>query len=118
MDKKTIVIDILGEPCKIDIECVDLVLMFNKLGLKTEYSCSGHGEHPFQILFSQDVGDAQMISFIEEISHGKSHTPIVGMFFKWVRKINGKTVHTWAYQAYSIESAAIDYDTINQIYEV
>lgn len=69
-----------GEVCEIDEECVDWVLLFNKIGLTTKFCCQGDDEvlNDFEIIFHEDVTDEQVHDFL------KSHPKIWG-FSKWTR---------------------------------
>lgn len=101
-------------PDDMDNECVPLCNIFNTLGLTTEFSCCGHGEDDFVILFSKEVSDNMVIAFLQNISEGKDHTPLVGEFLKWYRFIDGELQWNWEYRVHRIGFAEIDYNTIKR----
>ena len=98
-------------PDDMDKECMPLCDLFNSIGLITQFSCCGHGESPFQIIFDDNVTDKQIYDFIDMLSQGKDHTPLVGSFLKWTRKVDGKISSNWTYQVDKIEWADSDLET-------
>ena len=96
-----------------DKECIPLCNLFNSIGLTTQFSCCGHGESPFQIIFDDNVTDKQIYDFIDILSQERDHTPIVGAFLKWTRKVDGKISSNWTYQVDKIEWADSDLETIS-----
>lgn len=102
-------------PDDMDKECVPLCDILNSLELTTEFSCCGHGKDDFVILFSKEVSDDMVITFLRRISEGKDHTPLVGEFLKWYRFIDGELHENWEYRVQKIEFANTDYNTIKRI---
>lgn len=83
---------------EIDILCIPMVKFFNDVGLETEFSCEGHSGkfiNNFQITFSGGVTDKDIQLFLSKLS--RSHTPLLGRFLKWTRKIDGHFVSNWEY---------------------
>lgn len=101
-------------PDDMDKECIPLCDLFNSIGLTTQFSCCGHGESPFQIIFADNVYDKQIYDFIDMLSQDKGHTPIVGSFLKWMRKVDNKIVLNWTYQVDKIEWADCDLKSIKE----
>lgn len=70
---------------KIDVQCIPLVIFFNRQGLTTKYSCEGHINtlnHTFYIMFDDNLPNEIMINFINKIKRSKGH------FYKWYRFVN------------------------------
>ena len=101
-------------PDDMDKECIPLCDLFNSIGLTTQFSCCGHGESPFRIIFADNVYDKQIYDFIDMLSQDKGHTPIVGSFLKWMRKVDDKIVLNWTYQVDKIEWADYDLKSIKK----
>lgn len=101
-------------PDDMDKECIPLCDLFNSIGLTTQFSCCGHGESPFKIIFANNVYDKQIYDFIDMLSQDKGHTPIVGSFLKWMRKVDDKIVLNWTYQVDKIEWADCDLKSIKK----
>lgn len=101
-------------PDDMDKECIPLCDLFNSIGLTTQFSCCGHGESPFQIIFADNVYDKQIYDFIDMLSQDKGHTPIVGSFLKWMRKVDDKIVLNWTYQVDKIEWADLDLENMKK----
>ena len=95
----------INYPDDMDKECIPLCDLFNSIGLTTQFSCCGHGESLFQIIFEDNVTDEQICHFIDMLSQGKDHTPLVGSFLKWTRKVDEKISSNWTYQVDKIEWA-------------
>lgn len=55
-----------GAWCQIDEECVDWVLLFNKVGLTTKFCCHGEdaADNNYMIMFHEDVMDEQINEFL------------------------------------------------------
>lgn len=85
---------------EIDEKCIPMVKFFNSIGLTTKFSCQGHDnikENEFQIMFEDTVTDDDIYEFLLECSAGRDHTPLVGSFYKWARKM-GDSIHVnWMY---------------------
>lgn len=65
MDKCEIVsIEIDDKQIMVDKECAEIVLFFNKIGLKTSMCCQGHGKPIFRVWF--DVEDSIMEDFVRK----------------------------------------------------
>lgn len=60
------IINIDGEEVEIDEKCVDMVLFFNQIGMKTKFCCEGHDKSIYYICF--DVSDDQMYKFAKKTS--------------------------------------------------
>lgn len=107
-DKQKLMI-IRGDKVLIDKDCVDLVKYFNSIGLDTKYSCSGHGEDTFEIVFEDYITDEQMEGFISKYRNKYNHSLFLGKFSKWCRVMSGKMVYNWIYTAKDVRSAKITY---------
>lgn len=59
-------INIDGELIEVDSNCADMVLFFNKIGLRTRMCCEGHEKPIFRIWF--DVDDEIMLDFIKKVA--------------------------------------------------
>ncbi len=101
-------------PDDMDKECIPLCDLFNSIGLMTQFSCCGHGHDPFQIIFTNNVTDEQIYNLIDTLSQKKDHTPIVGAFLKWTRKLDGKIVSNWTYQVDKILHANLDLEIMQR----
>lgn len=99
-------------PDNMDIECIALCDLFNTIGLETEYSCCGHGKHEFMILFSDMVSTSDIDKFLMKLKNKYNHTPLLGRFIMWSRKIDGVIKHTWMYTVPTIKWANNDYEVI------
>lgn len=104
----------INYPDDMDKECIPLCDLFNSIGLTTKFSCCGHGESPFQIIFDDTVTDEQIYHCIKVISQGRDHTPIVGSFLKWTRKVDDKIASNWTYQVDKIVWANLDLESIQE----
>ena len=86
---------------KIDEKCIPMVEYFNSIGLVTQFSCQGHNDYrnaKFYIMFDRKVSDEMIFAFLEKHSNEYNHTPFVGCFVKWARKLSGKIVCNWMYE--------------------
>lgn len=101
-------------PDDMDKECIPLCDLFNSIGLTTQFSCCGHGHDPFQIIFTNNVTDEQIYHLIDTLSQKKDHTPIVGAFLKWTRKLDDKIVSNWTYQVDKILHANLDLEIMQR----
>lgn len=101
-------------PDDMDKECIPLCDLFNSIGLATQFSCCGHGEAPFKIIFEDSVTDEQIYHFIKVLSQACNYTPIIGAFLKWTRKVDDKIASNWTYQVDKIEWADCDLKSINE----
>ena len=108
-------IELNGRAVTIDDECVDFVLFFNRIGLKTKFSCCGHGLSEFSIMFTKDVTDKQIEDFILKYRSDSEFTPFIGTFSKWLRKLNGKLQYNWVYACPTIEFAKADYVVFREV---
>ena len=104
----------INYPDDMDKECIPLCDLFNSIGLTTQFSCCGHGESPFKIIFTNKVTDGQIYHLIDTLSQGKDHTPIVGSFLKWTRKVDDQIASNWTYQVDKIEWADCDLKSIKE----
>ena len=80
---------------------MELVKFFNEYGLKTKFSCQGHPSDTlgsYYIMFDNIVTDDDIKSFIVLFNNIYTHSPFVGEFVKWMRKISGEIVCNWMYQ--------------------
>lgn len=85
---------------EIDEKCREFVKYFNDIGMKTLFSCQGHDrplDHSYEIIFDKCVSDDMIQSFIQSISQGKTHTPLVGNIMKWIRWDMGRVAENWMY---------------------
>lgn len=101
-------------PDDMDKECIPLCDLFNSIGLTTQFSCCGHGHDAFQIIFTNKVTDEQIYHLIDTLSQKKDHTPIVGAFLKWTRKLDDKIVSNWTYQVDKILHANLDLEIMQR----
>lgn len=101
-------------PDDMDKECIPLCNLFNSIGLITQFSCCGHGDNPFKIIFEDSVTDEKIYLFIELLSQTCSYTPIIGAFLKWTRKVDDKIASNWTYQVDKIEWADCDLKSIKE----
>lgn len=67
MEKKTKNIQINGNDIVVDENCADMVLFFNKIGLKTVMCCEGHIKPIYRIWF--DVDDETMNKFLNKVEN-------------------------------------------------
>lgn len=98
---------------EIDELCIPMVKYFNSIGLTTKFSCQGHDnevKNVFDIMFEDYITDEAMIEFLELYSSKYDHSPFLGGFYKWYRKLDGKIASNWMY--------SVSYGTpeINQSY--
>lgn len=114
---KTKTIYIEGKEIKIDIECINLVKLFNQVGLKTKHSCQGDAQNDFSIIFDDSITDNDMITFISKFKNKYGHSPFIGKFSKWVRLMNNKLSYNWMYTAKDYNAAHITYVRIKSILE-
>lgn len=113
-EREFTLLNIKGKVVKIDNKCVPLVKYFNSIGLDTKYCCEGHNPNePFTIMFEDYVTDEKIFSFIKQFSNKYDHTPFVGKFVKWARKMGGEIALNWVYIANTQECAEIDYLRMN-----
>lgn len=103
-------------PEDMDSDCVQLCDLFNSLGLTTKYSCCGHNEQNFCIMFQDEINEAFIKEFLQHISLHKEHTPLVGGLKYWLRKVDGKIKGNWEYIASTISEANIDATTIRECF--
>ncbi len=86
----------------IDKECIEMVKFFNECGLKTKYCCQGHFENKtsdnYYIMFDDSVKDVNIFNFINLFENTFTHSPFLGCFVKWMRKISGEIKCNWIYQ--------------------
>jgi len=79
----------------IDKEILELVILFNEIGLKTEFCCIGHSRvEPISIIFHKCVSDEMLYTnltniFGDEKTRRETHSDL-GVFQKWVRLHNSK----------------------------
>ena len=103
-------IELNNKMVEIDDECVDLVLFFNKIGLKTKFSCQGHEPYePFEIIFDDSVTDDQIIKFLSVNLNSYQHSNAIGKFAKWHRYMSGQLAINWIFTCRTIEWAKISY---------
>lgn len=85
---------------EIDELCIPMVKFFNDIGLTTKFCCQGHNcgySNEFYIMFHESVTDDMMEEFLLKYSNKYDHTPFVGCFSKWARKMSGKIAYNWRY---------------------
>lgn len=95
-------------PENMDRECVLICDVFNSCGLKTKYSCCGHGRGNFYVIFDDEVSILKMEEFLSQFENQYTHSPFLGKFVMWMRKMSGKIVRNWMYEAPSMRFAASD----------
>lgn len=95
---KTVMIEINGEEIEVDEHCADLVLFFNKIGLKTAMCCQGHSKPIYRVWF--DVEDKKMEEFVKKTGEWTEVYPI--LIDKENKKYETKRVmrglEGWVYQ--------------------
>lgn len=101
-------------PSNMDEDCVDICDVFNSVGLITEHSCCGHGDSSFIVIFNKSVSTEKIDEFLMLFTNKYNHSPFLGKFLMWSRKMSGKIVHNWMYEAPSTKFANIDMATICQ----
>lgn len=108
---------------QIDPLCIPMIKYFNSIGLVTKFSCEGHDNlfyNKFQIIFDNCVTDKQIQDFIMRYSNDYDHSPFLGQFYKWGRKIGEQYVESWIYEVsygdYTMNQkfAKMDYKTMIQ----
>lgn len=87
-EHKKEIVTINNKQVEIDVECVDIVLWLNEIGLKTKYCCQDNSLEGFYIQFHEDVTDKQVESFVEMFYYGDCFR-----FYKWCRNIMHPTPH-------------------------
>ena len=103
-------------PEDMDRECILICDVFNSCGLKTKYSCCGHGRDNFYVMFDDEVSILKMEEFLSQFENQYTHSPFLGKFVMWMRKMSGKIVRNWMYEArYGIEAGR---DVITMIKEI
>lgn len=103
-------IELNNKMVEIDDDCVDLVLFFNEVGLKTKYSCQGHRENEsFQIVFDESVTDDQIKDFLKVNLNKFGHSNAVGKFSKWYRYMSGELVSNWLFTCETVHFARVSY---------
>lgn len=111
--KRICMVNIKGKNIEIDEKCVPLVNYFNSVGLDTKFCCEGHkANEPFFIMFEDYITTEKIVNFINEYSNKYDHSPFMGKFVMWARKINDKIVYNWEYLLYDKEHLQIDEETI------
>ncbi|QDY27049.1 hypothetical protein [Clostridium botulinum] len=106
-------LNIKNKLIEIDDKCVPLVKYFNEIGLDTKYCCQGHNDYEnFNIMFEEYITDEQMINFISEYSTKHKHSPFLGKFVKWYRKMSGEIVCNWMYIVNTYEEANVTYNRL------
>lgn len=110
---ETIIID--NKEIKVDVECVDLVKLFNQEGLKTKHSCQGDDRNDFNIIFDDEVTDSDMENFISKFKNEYGHSPFMGKFSKWCRLMNNTITYNWMFRAKDSNAAIITYLRIKSV---
>lgn len=85
---------------EIDKKCIPLVKLFNDVGLTTQFSCQGHDNklnNTFQIIFEDFITDDDIFNFLNMFDN-LDHTPLLGNFYKWMRRRDDEIVSNWIYQ--------------------
>lgn len=103
-------------PEDMDSECIQLCDLFNSLGLTTKYSCCGHNEQEFYVVFQDEINETIIKEFLQYISLHKKHTPLVGGLKYWLRKVDGKIKGNWEYVVSTISGANTDAFTIRECF--
>ena len=84
----------------LDEEVKEHLYFFNEIGLTTKFSCCGHdnfSRNSFEIMFADNLDDDLFIDFLLKLSNKYDHSPLIGKFVKWYRKLDGKIVSNWMY---------------------
>lgn len=84
---------------KIDKHCLDLVLLFKELNIRTRVCCQGRRQRPYHLIFRDGTPMSVFESFI-------NHLPLKGKFTFFETARGDETVK---YEAPSIEAAEHDY---------
>ena len=78
--------------CDFDESIKDILFLFNKLGLRTEYSCEGHkGDSSFYIAFDESVTDKQIRDVIQYAANSyddMNRNPLMLGFNRYMRAFN------------------------------
>ena len=86
---------------EIDEKCIPMVKFFNDIGLHTKFSCQGHNNtkmNDYYIMFDESITDDDINVFLTKCSNNMDHTPFIGKFIKWARKMNDGIIHSnWMY---------------------
>lgn len=104
-----------GAWCQIDEECVDWVLLFNKVGLTTKFCCHGEdtADNNYMIMFHEDVMDEQINEFLLKY-------PKMWGFFKWTRS-GGPSCevlyHNWMFRPFTKKYAKDIFENLYDNYE-
>ena len=111
---------------EIDVECREMVKFFNENELITKFSCQGHNnkdQNQFYIMFSNYIADEDISKFIGKYSDKYNHSPFIGKFVKWIRKMDGDIVRNWMYSVsygdYEVNQkyAKFDLETMKRVKE-
>lgn len=105
-------IKINNKEVEIEDDCIDLVLYFNEVGLKTYMCCDGHDRQNFRIIFDDSVSDNDIFDFLKDKTNKYNHSMFLGKFVKWARIISGETKLSWMYIAERKTFAKIDYQKL------
>lgn len=63
----------------------------------------------FEIMFEDYVTDEQIIDFLNQYANKYNHSPFIGKFVKWYRRMSGNITSNWIYAVNTVEQADIDY---------
>lgn len=96
-------------PEDMDKECIEICDFFNKYGLKTEYSCCGHGTREFYIRFNRKIKFEDINSFLFSLNEREGCFPLYGRFVLNIGILNGEYWSVCDYVADSYEEALVDY---------
>jgi len=88
-------------PEDFDEDCRYACDFFNSVGLKTKYSCSGHGVDEFFIMFDDSV-DSHLIELFQMYAFDKNP---LGQFVMWKRLVHeGDKTHYWNNWMYCVNN--------------
>jgi len=84
----------------VDPKCRDMVEFFNEMNISTISSCQGHNNlqnNAFYVIFDVCVTDKDIDNFLSMFDKHTIHSPFIGTFKKWMRKIDGIITSNWIY---------------------
>ena len=118
-DKRQAYMNIDGKKVLIDVDCVNMVKMFNRMNITTQYCCSGHNRNDkdFYIAFSPTVSDCQILDLICMFDDAiEFYNNLNGRFIKYIGESRiGKLDSCWCYRVANMEMANEDYEKFMKV---
>ena len=124
-----VTIELNGVEITCDKGCVEMITLFNTMGLNTKFSCQGEERQDYYIMFTDEVTDQQIEDFMkllhkdlvrQYIQHHRgeisSYKTAWGTFKKWCRPggENG-VMNNWVYEVANLQKANEDYLLFKQV---